>query len=269
MKVSSTTLACPDWPVERVLAEFPRMGFDAVDFRGLSRQMEIWKLDAFGRDAEATATKIAASGLAVSAFSSSARMYNPDDAGLAKSLEEVRQYARLCRIFGSPIIRVFGGKVEGRPIAQAIPVAVDTLRRMAEIAGPRVTLAVETHDDWVSSAPLAEVIAKTAMPNVKALWDLHHPFRLAGETPEETHGRIGRYVVAVHVKNSRTTADGKFAYTLPGEGGDVPLERMVSLLKQGGYDGYLTLEWEKMWHPELAEPEVALPAWAKYLRSLV
>ena len=29
-------------------------------------------------------------------------------------------------------------------------------------------------------------------------------------------------------------------------------------LAEGGYKGYYSFEWEKLWHPEIAEPEVAL-----------
>jgi hypothetical protein len=42
---------------------------------------------------------------------------------------------------------------------------------------------------------------------------------------------------------------------------------MIDLLAAGGYDGYLTLEWEKKWQPEIAEPEVVFPAYARFLRQ--
>ena len=42
----------------------------------------------------------------------------------------------------------------------------------------------------------------------------------------------------------------------------------VSLLKAGGYDGYYSFEWEKWWHPELAEPEVAFPAYKAFCDGL-
>jgi len=84
MIISATTLGCPNWSLDRILKDFPAMGYDAVDFRGLDGELEVWKLDAFGPRAGETAAKIAASGLAVSAFSSSAKMYNADDAGLEK-----------------------------------------------------------------------------------------------------------------------------------------------------------------------------------------
>ena len=40
---------------------------------------------------------------------------------------------------------------------------------------------------------------------------------------------------------------------------DVPVRASIDALRAAGYDGWLTVEWEKRWHPELDEPEVALP----------
>jgi sugar phosphate isomerase/epimerase len=39
----------------------------------------------------------------------------------------------------------------------------------------------------------------------------------------------------------------------------VPVRESLAALDATGYDGWLTVEWEKRWHPELAEPEDALP----------
>ena len=32
----------------------------------------------------------------------------------------------------------------------------------------------------------------------------------------------------------------------------------IQLLQKGGYQGYYSFEWEKLWHPEIEEPEIAL-----------
>jgi hypothetical protein len=37
----------------------------------------------------------------------------------------------------------------------------------------------------------------------------------------------------------------------------------MQLLKNEGYDGYYSFEWEKKWHPYLPEPEVAFPHFIK------
>jgi sugar phosphate isomerase/epimerase len=267
MRIACTTLACPDWSLETVLARFKKHGYDGVDFRGLGAQLDVWKLAEFSTDADKSVRLVARSGLAVSAFSSSARIFHTDPALRARHLEEVAHYTRLCRMFKAPLIRVFGGPLENTPVDKAIEVAVTTLRQLADIAGDGVTLAVETHDEWIHSAMLGEVMQRVAVRNVGVLWDLHHPYRLAGETPRQTYDNIGRFVIATHVKDSLATPGGKYEYRLGGQG-DVPLAEMVALLKRGGYDGYLTLEWEKKWHAELAEPDVALPQYAGFLRGL-
>jgi sugar phosphate isomerase/epimerase len=53
-------------------------------------------------------------------------------------------------------------------------------------------------------------------------------------------------------------------YVLTGEG-RVPVRETVRVLRQGGYAGYFCLEWEKRWHPELEEPEVAFPHYARVM----
>jgi fatty-acyl-CoA synthase len=42
---------------------------------------------------------------------------------------------------------------------------------------------------------------------------------------------------------------------------------MLHMLGDRGYDGYVSVEWEKRWHPELAEPEIALPQHIAWLRG--
>ena len=39
-------------------------------------------------------------------------------------------------------------------------------------------------------------------------------------------------------------------------------------LRAANYDGWYTLEWEKRWHPEIEGPEIAIPAFADFIRAL-
>ena len=43
----------------------------------------------------------------------------------------------------------------------------------------------------------------------------------------------------------------------------------MKLLRAFGYDGYLSLEWEKKWQPHLAEPEVVVPHYIRFMRELL
>ncbi len=45
---------------------------------------------------------------------------------------------------------------------------------------------------------------------------------------------------------------------LPGRG-EFPASRVLSILEAEGYGRFVSFEWEKRWHPQIEEPEVALP----------
>jgi glucosamine-6-phosphate deaminase len=45
---------------------------------------------------------------------------------------------------------------------------------------------------------------------------------------------------------------------LPGRG-EFPARRVLHVLEAQAYDRFVSFEWEKRWHPEIEEPEVALP----------
>jgi fatty-acyl-CoA synthase len=51
--------------------------------------------------------------------------------------------------------------------------------------------------------------------------------------------------------------------------GEVPVREMLGLLAAGGYPGWISVEWEKRWHPEIEPPEVALPQHLAVLRPWI
>ncbi len=266
MKISFTTLGCPEWDLQTIIARAREYGYDGVDFRGLGAEMDIWKLPEFSSQADQTASMFADAGLEISGFSSGAYMFCEQASDRQASLAEVTRYGELAEAMGVGFIRVFGGHLTESSREQAVKVSIEVMEQMAAAVAP-ICVVVETHDNWVDTAPMAEVFRQVKAPNVGVLWDLHHPYQFRGESPAESYANIGRFTRYTHIKDSRSVPGGKHDPTLGGEG-EVPLGEMVSLLKAGGYDGWLTLEWEKRWHPEIAAPEVAFPAYARFMRQL-
>ena len=164
--------------------------------------------------------------------------------GLVDALE-------LAAEWGAPALRVFGGEA----------VAIDDELARAEELG--VVILVETHDDWSSARRLSAVLERFDSAWLGAVWDLHHPFR-AGESARDVLEALGARIRLVHVKDAR--ADGTL---VPLGEGVVPVRECIELLSGAGYDGWWTVEWEKRWHPELAEPEEALPRELASLRGLL
>jgi sugar phosphate isomerase/epimerase len=83
--------------------------------------------------------------------------------------------------------------------------------------------------------------------------------------PSATAGILAGHVIDVHVKDSKLGADGQLTETVPGEG-DLPVPELLDLLEQADYTGLVTLEYEKHWHPELPEIQVALSAVNRFWR---
>ena len=47
----------------------------------------------------------------------------------------------------------------------------------------------------------------------------------------------------------------------------MPIARQMQALAAINYKGYFCFEWEKLWHPDIAEPEVAIGDFARVAPS--
>ena len=268
-KLSFSTLSCPAWDLARIVGAAVENGYGAIDFRGYLDATEIVESPAFrGEALRGVAERCRDAGLAVSCLSSGAKMSAPDDAARARNLDAMRRYADLCGPLGCRLVRIFGGSV--RDVADPVANAAETLVAAAEIArSAGIEFLVETHDDWTDTARLRAAFDAAGRPEgIALLWDVHHPWAFRGERPEDSARNLFPYVRNTHWKDSRGMPDGTRRLCLPGEG-EAPLREIRDALAAAGYDGWLTLEWEKRWHPGIEEPEVAIPAFAAFMRGLL
>ncbi len=270
MKLGVSTLGCPDWTLDEILTRLPLYGYEGVELRGLGPDLDLTQSPAFAPSAvEETRRRFADAGLTICGLDTSCSFADPDPAARARDLEEGRRAVDLAAALKAPTVRVFGGGIgseaerseAAKRVASALAELGDHAAQTGTVQTGTVRVVLETHDAFSTGAQVAEVLRLADHSHVRALWDLHHPFR-HGEAPEETFAALGPYVEQTHVKDS--TPGG--TYCLLGEG-DIPILEMLRLLKGGGYDGWLNLEWEKRWMPALADPAVAFPQYAARLRE--
>ncbi|HZC76794.1 MAG TPA: sugar phosphate isomerase/epimerase [Ktedonobacterales bacterium] len=268
MKLAYSSLACPGWTVEEAADAVARYGFDGIEWRLADGEPITSQTSpaVLRRVVEATQAR----GLRVPALDSSCQLAQVDDAGRSKCVREGEFMVNLALTLGAPAVRVFGGPLpDGVSIDEELAPAAEVLRRIAQHAAAHdIQILLGTHDSaWSRSATAVALTIAAGMPSVGILYDVLHPCRM-GETVEQTVSTLGRHVQLVHVKDGHRPPDGAEEWPLCALGeGDVPLDRILALLQEQGYDGWYTFEWEKRWHPELAEPEVALPAGVAYLRA--
>ena len=235
--------------------------------------MDLWSLPEFCDSAALaqTAARLRGARLAVPCVSSSAVLLASSDSARSEALDNLRHFVEIGAALGAPSVRVFGGFLrEGQGLASGVQEAAAALDAMAAVAAEHgLSVLVETHDDWVDTQRLCTLLDTATQPNVGAVWDINHPFRL-GELPQQSLVNLGDHCCYVHVKDS-VAPDGvheKQQHRLCGMG-DVPIAECVAVLRGAGYEGWLALEWEKRWAPDIAEPEVAFPHYVQFMKPIL
>ena len=263
LPIGFSTLGCPTWSWLKILDFAEQNGFAAVELRGLEGTMDLPSRPEFADgQIEQSKKDVASRGLRISCVSSSANMHDTGQEH-EKQLADARRFIDLASRLGAPYVRVFGNKLVG-PQAAAVEHIAASLRELGDYAGPKnVTVILESHGDFTNSAILREILEKAASPHVALLWDAHNTFVEGKEEPAITVRQLGKYIRHTHLKDSRAE-NGQDHYVLTGRG-NVPVKRQVELLVAAGYTGYYSFEWEKAWHPEIAEPEVAIADFARVM----
>lgn len=265
MKASFSTLACPDWSLDQVLDAAVNYGFDGVELRVISRELDLWKLPEFqSRSLALTRKRIESIGLRVTSVDSGACFHSPDANERQRNVDCALRMADIAAGLGAPSVRVFPDRVEsGYDRARTAGWIVDSLVDVAqkfESSGVQVWL--ETHGDFTTSQAVSEILQRVNRNDVGIIWDPANAFSQNGETPFLSP-EMEAHLRHVHVKDLNLNEAGTANYVLTGEG-EFPFDVMFAALEAVRYKGFLSFEWEKQWHPELTEPEVALPHFMKW-----
>ncbi len=265
--VGFSTLGCPAWEWGKIL-EFARAHeFAAIELRGLQGTMDLPARPEFQADRIGESKKeVAAKNLKIACVSSSAQLHDADPEKRKQQIADAKRFIDLAASLGAPNVRVFGNNIQG-PKDQAVSRVASGLHELGSYAGDHgVAVIIESHGDFTDSPTLYEILTRADSPNVGLLWDAHHTFVSGKEDPEFTVRKVGKFIRHTHLKDSVPAGDGR-RYVLTGHG-DVPVRKQVEVLAASGYTGCYTFEWEKVWHPELEEPEIAIADFAEFMRKI-
>jgi sugar phosphate isomerase/epimerase len=191
MKLAFSTLACPQWSWEDILAKAKRFGYDGIELRFIRDQRDLTQTPEFP-ESNFTRTKrqLADAGLEIPCVDTSCRLTTADNA----ALELAQRHIELAAALDCPCVRIYGGEL------------------LADYAQPlSVRPLIETHDSFAGSSRIIDLINATAHEN------LGEPVRL-------TYVCLREYIHHVHIKDSAPLPDKKYRYPLLREG-NVPVAR--------------------------------------------
>ncbi len=267
MKLSISTLGCPGWGLQKIVDTWSRLGVEGIEVRGIGGVMDAEKIEAFlPQNAESTKALLACHGLKLVGFGTSAKFH--DRKKHEENVAQAKGAIDVCVRMGIPSIRVFGNNVDPSIPEQSLEAIVDGLSQVCEYAeNTGIGVNLEIHGDVNTADRLRTVTTPLSRyRSFGIIWDICHTFSSVGNQYEEIYGVIAPFVRHVHIKDG---VRGEKGVTLCSVGkGEIDIRSVVRRLLSDGYDGYFSLEHEKMWHSNLAEPEEEFPRFVEYMKTL-
>src|SRR5215211_1428622 len=265
--VSFSTLACPNWSIETIIAKASEFGYDGIEWRGGS-QGHIQPMMSPSQKADLQ-KKLLDTGLIAVAVTAYTGFVSPLGEERKSNLDELRRYVDLAAELDAPYVRTFLGELPGGTnldpsMYEKISDCLNPAADYASSVG--VKIAVEPHDDFVRSSTIVPILAQVQHPALRVIWDIGNAFA-AGENIKEGFELLKNRLAYVQVKDGKGRGN-EWQFCPLGQG-DVPLAQAFGLLLAHGYEGALSVEWEYAWHPELDPPEIALPAALRIVRELL
>ncbi|MBE7090324.1 MAG: sugar phosphate isomerase/epimerase [Clostridiales bacterium] len=235
------------------------MGFDAIEFTDIlpTDDYEAQKLAAAAIRREADRL-----GMSIPAYAIAASLYQETEEAQEAEVERLKGQLAIAAILGAKIMRhdvcgALGAHGCARSFDGMLPTVADAARRVsayAETLGIRT--CTENHGFVAQDSDRMErLFCAVAHDNYGLLVDVGN-FLCVDEAPTHAVSRVAPYAIHAHVKDfyfAQQPLEGGFMTrganylvgAVAGEGA-VPVRQCLAILKQAGYDGFLTVEYEAL-----------------------
>ncbi|MBL8764930.1 MAG: sugar phosphate isomerase/epimerase [Phycisphaerae bacterium] len=261
-----STVACPDWTIDRVASRAAEWGFEGVEFRTFGEDSREFACDPALSSGVKVRDLMASAGVRVVGLGTSVRFdgaIHPPVIGhllsdTERSVRDAKRAIDLAVSIEAPLVRVFG--FQGSPgepshalrarIVKRLGMALDHARNTG------IRLVLENGGAFPRGSDVAALIAEISSPLLGACYSLAPAVR-AGESPSVGVSALGGSLWSARVKDLRA---GK---PCPLGEGELPARELVRELARAGFAGPVIFEWDRAWVPGLAAAESVLPGAAR------
>ena len=257
MKLCFSTLGCADRSLEDIISIAKKYNISALEIRGINGVMdnsaipELMETDTLELFDKTYIIPIV--------LGTSCTFHNADK--FDRTMKDGELSVKIAENLNIPHIRVFGDKIES---PESINRVISGLSQLCELSD-RVNILLEVHGDFNTVEALSPIIAKMSdIKNFGLIWDIEHTHKAYGNSWSEFYSFARPYIKHVHIKDFSEESN---RLCLIGDG-NIPIAPIVERLLSDGYDGYFSLEWEKKWHPELSDIEVALDSFVGVMKEV-
>ncbi len=291
-RISGHTMGTPEYTVLEAIELFSKIGADGAEIviqdnykSGLPCDCDRDTLQAVKDCAIKNNIKIVCLTPYNSKFNS---LDEPTKLSEVKAIEKVIDY---CEFLGADRIRIYGGNLstgENDLLKEKWDKLVESMKYLGEKAKAKgVTLVVENHFNTMTltAQQSRDLITDVNSEGVKILYDQANLTFTGGEDYKKAIELQAGLIGHMHVKDlvfhegntafvasdvSHSKESERNVYTrIVGEG-IVPWPEILKMVKANGYEDWLSLEYERRWHPDdIPDASIGMKKSIEYLRGII
>lgn len=269
MKLAFSTLGCPNWELDRIVEVARTLGYAAIELRALAGDLDLLARPEFQPETVAATSRwLTEQNISICCVDSSCTFDSLDPDERRRQVEVAIKHSELAAELGAPLIRVFPDMIQvGATRNETRDNIVASLREVARHVPEGVRVGLETHGDFARGQAAAELVRLANHQNVVLIWDVANALA-AGDSISETAVAVHSYLAHVHLRDARKVAGREHWQPVLAGHGAVSFGQTLDCLQKCGFEGYISFEWEKYWHPEIEEPDIAFPDFIKAISEI-
>lgn len=262
MKLAFSTVATPEWTLDRVLDFASRVDVDGVEFRTFGDDSSHFTPDPCLTSFPKIRRMCANTGIQPACLATSIAFDEPVRPPVVgrllgdfnQSVMATRRMIEVATQIECPLVRVFGFELQGRESRRAgMRRVVERLQLACACArNTGVRLLIENGGSFPTAEDLAEIIDRTASPLLAAAYS-PAVGQAVGEDPIAAINLLGQRLASVKIKDFRGTTP------VPVGEGEMRCEETLTRLGRVGYRGWIVIEWDRIWLSGLADAEQVIP----------
>lgn len=258
IKLAFSTVACPDWTTDEVARRAAEMGYQGVELRTLGDGSSMLSSDPALTDTAKVVEAYRKANIEPMCLSTSIALHHKNDTESRKAMKQAREAIDLAAALGCPYVRLFGHEVRPGDNRRATIIRIaQRASELADKAGEQgVQVLLENAGSYNTAKEWWWVFNLISNPMVGMCWNVANAAS-AGEPPAVSVPNLNSRIRVAKVKDADIGSGSGFVQL--GDG-SCQIQQFVKRLMGVGFNGYITVEWDRLWlNDALAPADEYLP----------
>jgi fatty-acyl-CoA synthase len=265
-KLSFTTMGTPQLDHAGAIRLALELGFDGVDIRCADYLGEV-SPSSGEEQLRRVAADFEAAGLEIPSVLCYHQLSSGSDSWRDEYSEHISSHLAIGAALGARNVRIFGvHPAEGQSSRELVPGSAEAIAAALtdDISG--VGIVMQNHAGAGTALDALEIARLLDDPRFGLVYSPDHSFMHEATDGDELLPQIQHWTQQVYIADLVREAE-RHRWVFPGQG-EVPLRETITRLDAAGFDGFYSFKWEKIWNPDLPEPQQAMPHFISFMQSI-